>query len=324
VIVDCALYCDGVRVGGRLDPDDVTAMRRAGQAGFIWLGLHEPTQDEFGHAVTEFDLHPLAVEDAVKAHQRPKLERYGDSLFLVLKTARYVDATEDVELGEIQMFLGDNFIVVVRHGDAGELASLRRDLEAEPDILRLGPSAVFHGIVDRVVDHYQNVINGLANDVEEVEYDVFGSPRPADPSRIYKLEREVIEALRALRPLIDPLERLTQGDFPLVVPEIRPYFRDVHDHVLRGVDQFENLNDLLTSILGANLAQLGIQQNEDMRKISAWVAIAAVPTMLAGVWGMNFEHMPELGWQLGYPAGLAVMVAIALTLHRLFKRSGWL
>ncbi len=273
---------------------------------------------------TEFDLHDLAVEDAIKAHQRPKLETYGDTIFIVLKTARYNDASEDVDFGEILLFVGPTFVVSVRHGGASELHQVREQVERRGDLLSCGTGAVLHAIVDRVVDDYAPVVAGLDNDIEEVERQVF-SPHFGNPAeRIYKLKREVTAFHRSTAPLIDPLSRLAKEPHPLVHAEIRTYFDDVHDHLLRVVDEVDNSSALLTSGLQAYLAQVTVRQNEDVRRISAWVAIAAANTLIAGVYGMNFEHMPELTWQLGYPLALGLMVLVGAFLYWRFRRAGWL
>jgi magnesium transporter len=323
VIVDSALYVDGRRAEGRLELADVpAACLRAG--AFAWLGLYEPTNEEFDAVRSAFGLHELAVEDAVKAHQRPKLEVYDESLFLVLKTARYLDAAERVEFGEILVFVGENFIVHVRHGEATALSSVRRAVEARNDLLRCGPGAVLHAIVDHVVDDYGPVVAGLENDIGEVELEVFSERGHNPVQRIYMLKREVLELHQAAAPLEEALDALHQRKFPVIHEDIRDYFRDVHDHVLKVVERADTFSDLLTSILSANLTSVTVRQNEDMRKISAWVAIAAVPTMVAGIYGMNFEHMPELRWAGGYPLVLALMAVACTSLYVHFRRSGWL
>jgi magnesium transporter len=323
MIVDCAVYQDGHRRDGKVSLEEAyRACRREG--AFVWIGLVEPTAEEFESIEREFKLHELAVEDAIKAHQRPKLEVYGDTIFVVLKTARYVDPEEVVELGEILIFLGEGFVITVRHGEGSALAPIRERLEQQPELLRWGSGAVLHAIVDRVVDDYQPAIDGLAVDIEQVEEQVFSPSRANPAERIYRLKREVLEFNRAASPLIDPIDRLTRGAFAVIHPEVRTYFRDVNDHLLRVNEQLEGFRDLLTSILEANLTQVSVRQNEDMRKISAWVAIAAVPTMIAGIYGMNFDHMPELHWSLGYPLVIGVMVAICGLLYRSFRRAGWL
>jgi magnesium transporter len=321
VIVDCAVYERGVRVAAK---PDITGVRSHGHGddAFVWVGLVEPTVEEFERVRAEFDLHELAVEDALKAHQRPKLENYGDSLFVVLKTATYEDPEELVEAGEVMIFVGKDFVVSVRHGPAGGLGNAREDIEQRPELLRHGPSAALWALIDRVVDGYQPVAAGLANDIEEVEAAVFAGDRSNPVERIYRLRREVLLFHRAVDPLGDVLAALVSE--PLVAEPIRDYLRDVADHVARLADHIDNARDLLTSILQANLTQVSVRQNEDMRKISAWVAIIAVPTMIAGIYGMNFEHMPELEWRFGYPAVLLVIAAACGYLYVRFRRSGWL
>ena len=323
-IVDCAVYENGSRRAGALPLDDAYEAGRDGDNAFVWIGLHEPTTEEFESVRAEFDLHELAVEDAIKAHQRPKLELYGDSLFVVLKTAHYDDPTEEVQFGEILLFVGPTFVVSVRHGSGSALHEVRQEAERRTDLLRCGPGAVLHAIVDRVVDDYVPVVEGLDTDIQEVEAQVFSAEFGSPAERIYKLKREVLAFHRATAPLVDPLQRLSSSPHPLVHADIRSYFGDVHDHLLRVVDEVDNSSALLSSILEANLAQVGVRQNEDMRRISAWVAIVAVPTMIVGIHGMNFEHMPELTWTFGYPLVLAVMVTVCTLLYRRFRRAGWL
>jgi magnesium transporter len=322
VIVDCAVYEEGRRRPGELALED-TYEQCSRDGTFAWIGLHQPTVEEFESVRREFDLHELAVEDAIKAHQRPKLEVYGDSLFIVLKTARYVESDESVKLGEILLFVGDGFIVSVRHGNPS-LHDVRLQLEGRPELLRLGPSAALHAIVDRVVDDYQPVIDGLEQAIEDVETQVFSPTRDNPAERIYKLKREVLKLHGALSPLLEPLDRLARGEERLVHEEMRTYFRDVHDHVLRDVGRVQEFRELLTHVLTANLTQASMRQNDDVRRISAWVAIIAVPTMIAGIYGMNFEHMPELGWRFGYPLVLAVIALACFFLYRRFRRAGWL
>jgi len=323
VIVDCAVYEDGRREPGTLGLDDVAAACHRKDA-FVWIGLYEPTEEEFDTVAREFELHELAVEDAIVAHQRPKLEMYDESMFIVLKSARYVDELEAVELGEIQIFVGDGFVVHVRHGEASPLAEARRRVESRPDLLRFGPGAVAHAIVDKVVDDYGPVMEGIENDIREVEYQVFSESEANPVERIYKLKREVLELNEATVPLVEPLDQLTRRRFRLLHEELDEYFRDVYDHLLRVVERVATARDLLTSVLEANLTRVSVRQNEDMRKISAWVAIAAVPTAVAGIYGMNFEHMPELEWRFGYPLIVAFMVTVCSLLYWRFRRSGWL
>ncbi len=292
--------------------------------GFVWLGLYEPTEEEFDVACRQFDLHELAVEDAINAHQRAKLEVYGDTVTMVLKTARYLDAEEEVEFGEIFLFVDRGFVVAVRHGKASALAEVRHQLETSSDRLACGPSAVLHAIVDRVVDDYLPVIDGIEKDIEEVEAEVF-SPRRENPvERIYNLKREVLEFSRATVPLSEAVAQLAEGRVPAIHGDIQPYFRDVQDHLARINDRVASGRDMLTSVLEANLTQVGVRQNEDMRKISAWVAIGAVPTLLAGIFGMNLRHMPLLEHELAFPIVLLLMGAVAGGLFALFRSRDWL
>jgi magnesium transporter len=316
VIVDRAIYRDGVRQDDGSGP--------APPGAFVWIGVHEPTAAEFDGLAREFDLPPLAVEDAIEAHERPKLDVYGDMLFLVVKTARYVDPDEVVELGELLIFAGPDYLITVRHGEGSSLAAARQALERDPERMRSGPSAALHAILDQVVDDYMPAIEGLENDIDEVEEQLFSERRVNLAERIYRLQREVLEFRRAVSPLVDPVERLAGGRYTSIHPSTRDYFSDIRDHLARARDQLDGLRDLLGGSLQANLAQVGVRQNEDMRRISAWVAIIAVPTAIAGIYGMNFEHMPELRWELGYPAALLVMAAICSFLYARFKRAGWL
>jgi magnesium transporter len=323
MIIDCAVYEDGQRRNGRVDLHEAyQACHREG--AWVWIGLYEPSENEFGSLQREFQLHELAVEDAIKAHQRPKLETYDDMVFVVLKTARYVDAKEVVEFGEILVFLGEDYIITVRHGKASALREVRHGMEADHELLGHGPGAVLHAIMDHVVDDYGPALAGLELDIDQVEEEVFSASRTNPAERIYHLKREVLQFVRATAPLLEPLERLAAGHYGQVHPEVTTYFRDVNDHLLRVHETLEGMRDLLTSVLEANLTQVGVRQNEDMRKISAWVAIAAVPTALAGIYGMNFQHMPELKWTFGYPAALLLMVIICSVIYWRFRKAGWL
>ena len=328
-VVDCAVYRDGSRVPGQCTYHDAMTDVRANR-GFVWIGLHEPNEVELSGIAKRFDLHPLAVEDAIQAHQRPKLERYDDMLFAVLKTVRYVEheeltaTSEVVESGEVMVFLGRDYVITVRHGHHGDLRALRRRLENDPELLVHGPSAVLHAIADHIVDNYLAVTQALQEDIDEVETMAFSATRRHDASRVYQLKREVLELKRAVAPLAEPMHMLAERPMRLVDPEIREYFRDVGDHVVRVSEQVTDFDSLLTSIVQANLAQVTTEQNEDMRKISAWVAIMAVPTAVAGIYGMNFDHMPELHWTYGYPLVLSVVAGMCMALYRGFRRNGWL
>jgi len=327
VIVDSAVYKDGKRVAEPASFAELAGAARKGD-GVAWLGLHEATEDELTSIAREFDLHELAVEDAVHAHQRPKLEWYGEVMFLVLRPARYVDESETVEFGEIHVFVGPNFVITIRHGEASELGRLRHSLESRPDLLSRGPMAIVHAVVDRVVDDYVPVVEGVENDVDEIESEVFGGARNVS-RRTYELIREVIEFRRAIHPLADILVNLMRnrdlGD------EEKRYLRDVHDHTLRIQEQVDSFHELLRSILSVNLtletkalSEAGNKQNEEVKKISAWAAILFAPTIVGTVYGMNFDHMPELHWRYGYAMALGMMLTVSVGLYLLFRRRGWI
>jgi len=323
VIVDCAHYADGKRQHKGPIEIGEAAGRCNGAGGFAWVGLKEPSKDELEQVGKAFGLHDLALEDAMNAHQRPKLEDYDGSLFIVLRTARYDDAKEEVEFGEIHLFVGSDYVIAVRHGEASELGPARKRLEEHEGLLDAGPAAVVWAIVDKVVDDYAPVVAGIDNDLEEVEDEIFRQSSDST-QRIYFLKREVIEFHRAVSPLLAPLESLQHGAQPGVGDELRRYFRDVHDHARRIDEQVSSQRELLTSILEANLALLGVQQNEVIRGISAWAAIIAVPTFIASIWGMNFEYMPELDERWAYPVALVLMLVAVVSLYRFFKRIDWL
>lgn len=330
-VVNCVTYQDGVRVPEDGDLVDIVERVRKSGDGFVWLGLHEPTDREFAGLAELFDLHPLAVEDAVEAHQRPKLERYGDTLFAVFKTVCYVEheqltaTSEVVNTGEIMVFVGHDFVVTVRHGMHGSLGPLREELESDPRQLAKGPAAVLHAIADHVVDDYLTVTDAVQADIDQVETDVFAeNGARVDPGRIYQMKRELLELKRAVAPLGRPIEDLATKPIRVIAPEIQAYFRDVLDHLMRAKEQIASFDELLNSILQAHLAQVTVAQNEDMRKITAWAAVIAVPTMVCGVYGMNFDHMPELHWRFGYPLVIGVISVACLALYRGFRRNGWL
>jgi len=320
MIVDKAIYVDGRRTETPKSLSETyQACREKG--GFAWIGLYEPDADEFAAVAEEFELHSLAVEDAIEAHQRPKLERYGESLFVVLKPARYVDESETVEFGEIHVFVGPEFVITIRHGKASALDDVRERLENEPELLRRGPEAVLYAIMDHVVDDYAPVVEGLENDIDEIENEVFGGT-PGVSRRIYQLSREVIQFQRAAKPLSASLRDLLEDES--LDPELRRYLRDVQDHLLRVAEQIDGFRELLQNVLSVNLTLTGISQSDQAKKISAWAAILFAPTLVAGIYGMNFDHMPELHWLFGYPFALLLMFLVALVLHRVFNRVGWL
>ena len=330
-VVNCVVYREGERQPGDWAPDEAIRRTRKRRGDFVWIGLHEPTEEEFAGLAKLFGLHPLAVEDAVHAHQRPKVERYDDTLFAVFKTVRYVEheqltaTSEVVDTGELMVFVGHDFVITIRHGRHGSLGPLREALESLPDQLAKGPSAVLHAIADYVVDEYLEVTDAVQNDIEAVETAVFAERTArGDAGQIYQLKRELLELKRAVIPLHRPLQSLSHEPAAVVSPDIQPYFRDVADHLARATEQINAFDALLDSILQAHVAQVTVAQNEDMRKITAWAAIVAVPTMICGVYGMNFDHMPELRWTYSYPAVLGVIATLCFVIHRGFRRNGWL
>ncbi len=326
MIVDNALYRNGIRVDCGTNVADLTGVRaQASQPGdFVWVGLHEPSEHELDTVAKLYHLHPLAVEDALMAHQRPKLERYDESLFLTLKTLWYVNENDAVETGEINLFVGPDFVVTVRHGKGGGLHDARLSLEGMQKVLAHGPSAVVYAVCDQVVDRYEEVAEELVTDVDEVEASVFATERTNDSERIYILKRELAEMRRAVLPLRDPVNRFATGAVRGIDTEAAPYFRDVADHLSRVAETMDGLEDLLTAAFEAHLAQISIQQNDDMRKISAAVGLIAAPTLIAGIYGMNFHRIPELAWPFGYPMALCLMALSSLTVWIIARRSGWL
>ncbi|MWA06848.1 magnesium transporter CorA [Actinomadura sp. LD22] len=331
-VIDWAAYIDGHRASTATVEDAVRLIRDGrltpdgDSAGFVWVGLHEPSATELAELAEVFGLHPLAVEDAIHAHQRPKLERYDDVHFVVMKTVGYVstgpDQAEVVETGEIMIFCGPDFVVTVRHGTHGELGPVRRQLEKDPARLAMGPAAVLHAVADRVVDGYVCVADAVQEDIDEVEEAVFSPERTDEARRIYRLKREVIQLKRAVGPLAGPLRNLSGRRF--VPAEIKEYLRDVEDHLTRVREQVEAYDELLNPILQAHMTQVTVTDNKDMRKISAWGAIFMVPTAITGVYGMNFDFMPETHWHFGYPMIVGTIAFICLTLYRGFRRNGWL
>jgi magnesium transporter len=326
VIVDSAVYRKGERVPLPADGRDFAALvAEADQEhDFVWVGLNDPTEAELSAVADAFQLHPLAVEDALNAHQRPKLDRYDDSLFLALRTLWYIDEDDAVETGEINIFVGQKYVVTVRHGEGSELHARRLDLESDAKVLGHGPSAVVYAVCDRVVDDYEDVAASLQEDVDQLEASVFSPERTNDAVRIYTLKREVAEMRRAVMPLKEPMRQLADGRVTGIDPDAALFFADVYDHVARTAEVIDGLDNLLTAAFQGHLARISVQQNDDMRKISAGVALAAVPTLIAGVYGMNFDHMPELRWQFGYAYAIALMAVIVWALWVFFKKSGWL
>jgi magnesium transporter len=337
MIVDSAIYVNGKRTA---EPHSLQETYEAcrQRSGIAWIGLYRPTEEEFSSVAEEFGLHELAVEDAIEAHQRPKLERYGDTLFVVLRAARYIDESETVEFGEIHVFMGSDFVVTVRHSEAPYLREVRRQMEGQPDLLRRGSEAILYAVMDHVVDDYAPVVAGVQNDIDEIETEVF-SGNAGVSRRIYELSREVIELQRAVQPLPDMLSALI-ADFEeySADSELQRYLRDVQDHAIRDTERVAGFREILNNILSVNLALVGLQQNEEVKtlseaaiqqndqvkRISAWAAILFAPTLVGTVYGMNFDYMPELHWTLGYPLALVLMLAVSVSLYVVFKRRGWL
>jgi magnesium transporter len=326
MIVDSAHYKDGARQHEEaLTPEEAAERARGAERGeFVWIGIHEPEAGDLNRLAKLFGLHELAVEDAQKAHQRPKIEDYDEAFFIVLRTAHYHEDREEVHFGEIHIFAGADYVITVRHGPGSELASARQQLEARPDLLKLGAASAVWAVLDKVVDDYIPVANAMEDDIEEVERDVFDDDVPAPTARIYNLKREVVEFHRAVWPLLRPLEDLEQGRYERVPRELRRYFRDVADHARRVDEQVMSQRELLNSVLQANLALVSVNQNVTVKKISAVAGIIAVPTFIASVYGMNFDNMPELHWHIGYALALGLMAICVVGLVAFFRRIEWL
>ncbi|MFE5614914.1 magnesium and cobalt transport protein CorA [Streptomyces sp. NPDC056543] len=337
-VVQATLYRDGRKVASPATLAETFRRLREYPDGMAWIGLHRPTESELHSLAGEFDLHELAVEDALEAHQRPKLERYGDTLFVVLRAARYLDAQEEVDFGELHVFVGRDFVITVRHGAAPDLSAVRHRMEEDPDLLALGPEAVLYAILDAVVDGYAPVVAGVQNDIDEIETEVFGGD-PAVSRRIYELSREMVEFQRATRPLVSMLHGLMAGFAKYGTDEeLQRYLRDVADHVTHTSERVDGFRQALTEILTVNatlvtqqqnaemraLAEAGFEQNEEIKKISAWAAILFAPTLVGTIYGMNFEQMPELSWGLGYPFAVGLMGVVCASLYAIFKRRDWL
>ncbi|MFI6622670.1 magnesium and cobalt transport protein CorA [Streptomyces sp. NPDC050528] len=337
-VVQAALYRDGVRVSAPDTLADTFRELREQPAGMAWIGLARPTESELLSLAAEFDLHPLAVEDAMEAHQRPKLERYGETLFVVLSAARYLDTTEEVDFGELHVFVGPDFVITVRHGAAPDLSAVRQRMEESPELLKLGPEAVLYAILDAVVDGYAPVVTGVQTDIDEIETEVFrGDPKVS--RRIYELSREMVEFQRATRPLVGMLHSLMAGFAKYGTDEeLQRYLRDVADHVTHTSERVDGFRQALSDILTVNatlvtqeqnaemraLAEAGFEQNEEIKKISSWAAILFAPTLVGTIYGMNFDRMPELGWRFGYPFAIGLMGVVCVSLYLIFKRRDWL
>ena len=321
-IVDNGVYVAGKRIENPSSLTETFEYTRA-HHGMAWIGLLRPTPEEIAQVADEFDLHPIAVEDALKGHQRAKLERYGDILFVVLRPARYIDETESVEFGELHVFVGPDFIVTIRHAESPKLSVVRRRMEREPELLARG---------HEVVDEYTPVIDGVENDIDEIEDALFENGDVALSKRIYDLSREVITLQRAVAPLPDMLAALQRGAPKYEVdPELQHSLRDVHDHALRITDRISAFRSILDNVLTVNATivtqrqtETALAQNEQVKKISGWAAILFAPTLVGTIYGMNFEYMPELIWPIGYPMALALMAATSVTLYTVFRRRHWL
>ncbi|MFI2752151.1 magnesium and cobalt transport protein CorA [Cellulomonas sp. P22] len=336
-VIDNAVYVDGRR---RAEPEslEMTFELLDADGEMAWIGLYRPDRAAIQSVARKFDLHPLAVEDTISAHQRPKLERYGDVLFTVLRPARYLDEEERVEFGELHVFTGKDFVVTVRHAECPDLPRVRERMEDTPELLRLGPEAVLYAILDQVVDEYAPVVLGLQNDIDEIEIEVFAGT-PDVSRRIYQLYREVMEFQRATHPLVGMLAEIRSGLGETGTDrDLRRHLRDVEDHVQRIVERVDSHRALLQNALTVNATVVSERQNEEMRamteaslvqneevkKISAWAAILFAPSLVGGVYGMNFEHMPELGWEYGYPVALGLMVTCSVGLFAVFRSRKWL
>ncbi|MFE7529265.1 magnesium and cobalt transport protein CorA [Kitasatospora sp. NPDC057542] len=337
-VVDAAVYRDGLRIEAPTDLADIYRRLPDRPGTMAWIGLFRPAEAQLLEAADRFDLHELAVEDAIVAHQRPKLERYGDTLFVVLRAARYLDEAEEVDFGEIHLFVGPDFVLTVRHSQAPDLSAVRRRLEGDPELLALGPEAVLYAVLDAVVDGYAPVIAGLQHDIDEIETEVFGGD-PQVSRRIYELSREVIEFQRATRPLLEIMKSLEAGFGKYGTDEeLQRYLRDVADHATYAAERVDGFRQMLQNILTVNatlvsqrqneemkqLAEAGHAQNDEIKKISSWAAILFAPTLIGTVYGMNFEKMPELRWAFGYPFAIGLMALVCTGLYLVFKKRDWL
>ena len=322
-VVACAAYAGGCRVADVAIEDISEVLTQEDR--FVWIGLYEPDEPLLKEVQAEFGLHDLAIEDAHLAHQRPKLERYGDSLFIALRTAQPDRDRRRIAFGETHLFVGARYVVSVRHGASLSYADVRTRCEARPQLLAKGPGFVLHAIMDFVVDQYFPIVDSLEDDLEALEADIFGAAISRDTTmRIYTLKRDLLEIKRGVSPLVDMCNRLMRTDLDLIPDDARPYFRDVYDHAIRLSEKVDGLRELLGTALEANLSLTTIAQNEATKRITGWAAIFAIPTMIAGIYGMNFEFMPELRWRWGYPVVMTVTVSLCGILYYRFKRSGWL
>jgi magnesium transporter len=323
-VINSAAYCDGVRVADVPLPDLGDAWRYSDR--FIWVGLYEPTEQVLEHIQEAFGLHDLAIEDAHNAHQRPKLEVYADSMFVVLRTARLADGDEHrIEFGETHVFVGTRYIITVRHGSMKSHVGLRARCEACPQLLAKGQGYVLHALMDFIVDQYFPILESLQEELDQLESEIFcGKFVRTTTSRLYHVRRDLVSLKQAVTPLLEVSARLARMNTPLIPPDTQPYFQDVHDHVVRIADMIDSLQQLSQVALDANLALISVSQNDDTKRLAAWAAIIAVPTMIAGLYGMNFDEMPELRHPYGYPIVIGVMFTLCACLYGWFRKSGWL
>jgi magnesium transporter len=320
MVVDCAEYCQGSRAAN-VDLKDVSEILKKPDR-FVWIGLHEPDEVMLKSIQKEFGLHDLAVEDALRAHQRPKIETYGDTLFLVLRTVQLKE--KRVDLGETHFFIGSNFIVSVRHGTSTRYVDVRARCESTPHLLKKGPAFALYAVMDFIVDQYFPVIDALEDDLTQIEENIFHEKFRKDViSKIYRLKRQLLDVKRSVSPLVDICNKLMRFDLKFVDEETKPYFRDVYDHAIRINEMVDNSRELLSAALEANLSMITISQSEVSKKFAGWAALIAVPTMVAGIYGMNFRFMPELEWVWGYPLIIGLTVSFCVFMYYKFKQSGW-
>jgi magnesium transporter len=324
MIADNTIYVDGRRAAQQPSSlQETYEVLRQLDNGVAWIDLYKPTQEEFESVAQELELPSRVIEDAIKPQQRPKVVRYGDSIFVVLKTARYLDEPEKLEFSEAHVLVGKDFVVTVRYEEIAALEEVRRRLEGDPELLRQGPQPILHEIMDQIVDDYEPVLEGLGEDIQDVEGEVFGGNAGVS-QRIYELSRELVQFQRAISPLARALERVAESDEYDIDPEVRSYLRDLHDRVLRVKEPTEGYREMLSDILVVNLTLISVRQNDQTKKVSAWAAILIVPTLIAGIYGMNFDYMPELHWTFGYPFALALMLSTSVGLYAVFKHVEWL
>ncbi|HEY6976814.1 MAG TPA: magnesium/cobalt transporter CorA [Chitinophagaceae bacterium] len=322
-VINCAAYSEGRRVGN-IGINDINHVLKQPDR-FVWVGLHEPSEGVLKEVQQEFELHDLAVEDAHRAHQRPKLETYGDILFIVLRTAQMNYVHRHIDFGETHFFVGNNFIVTVRHGSSLAYTEVRSRCESTPHLLGKGPGFALYAVMDSIVDQYFPVIDALEEELVTVEEKIFAEQSRRETTvEIYQLKRELMEVKRAISPLIEICNRLMRFDLKVIPEDTRPYFRDIYDHVIRINEMVDNARELLSTALDANFSLISISQNEVSKRFAGWAAIIGVPTMIAGIYGMNFKFMPELNWSFGYPIILTLTLGSCVLLYFLFKRSGWL